>query len=1536
MAFLSGINDWFKKRLQQTENVGGRVVAQINPLDNGRTYQTSAPQPMQQESAFHQLTHNGVTNGAGQIIAGTANWAAAAPKFLYSQFGRIPAASFTGNTVARQQAVQARNNAETTFGAPLFRPLVQAAETAVHPFTQHTFAPASTNEQRLLSKTPIQNINAGVASNYNAHSNLPGLSRAVLAGLYGFGQVAQDAGSVAGTKAAITDVAKPAAAGAAKGAAAAKAYNAAHGESGMVKIPGVNQTSLIEQIKAKYKGTATTPEEKQALNYVLSNPDKAMADYNARTVKEFGVSKPNIVAGDDAKFVVSGEDPLRQKLDGTKSAAYHEPASALAKVKYDQLLSDPTTADRPVLLMAGGSGAGKTSGLKQVLKSGGRSLDDYAAVIDTNSNALAGADTKIQQALQSGRRVEVAYVYRDPVTAFEQGVIPRAKKIGRIVPVQAHLDTHLGSNEVIHQLSEKYKDNPNVQIGAVDNSGAAGTAKFVPVDQIPKLSYNIDKLRAKLERAVHNEHQQGTISDAERQTYLGTQGPTAAPDLGSAGGQPQLPEPGQVTPSPGLKVVQNRLTKGGKDGRQNLSPEVQARISGDHVRRNTQQLQDRAIAAADSKSIDEVINKAHEDLAVAPGRITDETVANAQQAIERADAAGRKEDAAAIHDALSEHLVKSGQTIQAASLLYNLSPENLAYRGERTLKKAGIEITPALKNKLDTARGKVKEIDATLQKERNAANGQIRASNPESVGKIAQKRLQQLTEQRDKAVKEYSKVVSDALPVSTSDKLTAIWKAGLLTGIRTQTGNALSNETFGALHAVSNPLAVIADKAMSLATGKRTKTLTGKGLVSGRAEGYKKGYAFMNSGVDERRAITNKFDQSEVKFKNPVLNTYVNGVFRLMGAADRPAYYGQLRNSLYDLAKADGINKGLKGNDLVRHIQSTIVDPPKKMFQTATNEAEKAVLGNDTFLSNAASSVRMAAGRQKNPLAREAAKTVVNVVAPFTKVPSAFLSRVFDFTPVGAVKEAAQQIAAKKLDQRALSTAIGEAGTGTALIYLGVKLAQNGLLSGAYPTDPKEQARWKAQGIQPNSVKVGNKWYSMNYFGPLGLLFGAGSRVHDVARAGGGLVQQTGTAIVGGIQDTLGQSFVQGVSGLSDAIKDPKRYALQYGENLAGSAIPTLSNDIGTAIDPNQREVNNPGQAIVARIPGARQTLPVKQDVYGTSLAAKANPLSALLNPFRPSDALSNKVTSEVERLHATDPGNGDLQVTPTPLKKVVSFNGVSVTLSDQQRHDLQHAVGQATQQAWGQLIATPEYKALSDPQKAAALLKLRTDATEIAKRKFSSDNQLGQYGPNFQGKGMQATKSQQAIMDGSVHIADYATQAQKSGTVKIAGGGTPKDKYEAALKQFNQDVKDNKLSPVEKELKQQSLNRQKVTSAYSADANALYSQSATTIRDYLIQHPDNSLANQIVEIDQKLYQAGIIAKPKLASGSSTTSTTAKKAKGVSLKGPGISRLARSKTLAFKISGGRAPSNKLKRIAVRKFTTHHVAKISTKKAIRLA
>ena len=114
-----------------------------------------------------------------------------------------------------------------------------------------------------------------------------------------------------------------------------------------------------------------------------------------------------------------------------------------------------------------------------------------------------------------------------------------------------------------------------------------------------------------------------------------------------------------------------------------------------------------------------------------------------------------------------------------------------------------------------------------------------------------------------------------------------------------------------------------------------------------------------------------------------------------------------------------------------------------------------------------------------SPVGKATANAIINFIAPFTRVPSAFLSRTLDYTPLGMTaqifKAITSQIKTGTFDQRALAQAIGEGATGTGLIVLGAQLANADLLSGDYPkNDQKEQARWKAQGITPNSVKLGN------------------------------------------------------------------------------------------------------------------------------------------------------------------------------------------------------------------------------------------------------------------------------------------------------------------------------------------------------------------------------------------------------------------------------------------------------------------------------
>ena len=212
------------------------------------------------------------------------------------------------------------------------------------------------------------------------------------------------------------------------------------------------------------------------------------------------------------------------RADRTKSADVHEPSSAFVKRLYADKLANPTPKDRhpTVVFTAGGTGAGKTSGMEMAKKVDPR-LGKAELVYDTNMNSFDSADKKIRQALDAKRKVDIVYTYRDPVEALENGALKRAKRMeetmgtGRTVPLSEHMKTHLGARQVIEQIAAKYRNNPQVQIRVIDNSRGAGKAQLSSLDKLPKLKEN--EVRKGLQDALERAKKSGAISDA---IYRGT------------------------------------------------------------------------------------------------------------------------------------------------------------------------------------------------------------------------------------------------------------------------------------------------------------------------------------------------------------------------------------------------------------------------------------------------------------------------------------------------------------------------------------------------------------------------------------------------------------------------------------------------------------------------------------------------------------------------------------------------------------------------------------------------------------------------------------------------------------------------------------------------------------------------------------------------------------------------------------------------------------------------------------------------------
>lgn len=258
--------------------------------------------------------------------------------------------------------------------------------------------------------------------------------------------------------------------------------------------------------------------EHSATNRLITQYPELKQQYNTLDLPHAETKGGRILNTDAARELFP-----EYQANRTLSAQVHEPASTFVKNLYAEKLSQPTPKgyDSTVVFTAGGTGAGKSKAIQQASQAASDTINKAEMIYDTNMNTFKSADDKIQQALKAGRDVRIFYTYRDPIESLTKGALPRASGIeatfgsGRTVPLSEHLKTHVGSRKTIDELASKYKDNPNVQISAIDNSRGKGNSRRIELSDLPKL--NEKALRRQLSEAL--EQSKSNISEA---IYTGT------------------------------------------------------------------------------------------------------------------------------------------------------------------------------------------------------------------------------------------------------------------------------------------------------------------------------------------------------------------------------------------------------------------------------------------------------------------------------------------------------------------------------------------------------------------------------------------------------------------------------------------------------------------------------------------------------------------------------------------------------------------------------------------------------------------------------------------------------------------------------------------------------------------------------------------------------------------------------------------------------------------------------------------------------
>lgn len=275
-------------------------------------------------------------------------------------------------------------------------------------------------------------------------------------------------------------------------------------------------------------------------------------------------------------------------------------------------------------------------------------------------------------------------------------------------------------------------------------------------------------------------------------------------------------------------------------------------------------------------------------------------------------------------------------------------------------------------------------------------------------------------------------------------------------------------------------------------------------------------------------------------------------------------------------------------------------------------------------------------------------------------------------------------------------------------------------LTGSIPDEPAERERWKANGIQPFSIKVGDKWVSYQRVEPFATVMGLAAdtfALHDKYRQGKVEVDPvTGKPKVAEEvlatswsnlkSNILDKTFLQGFADMMVAMENDNKLGAYFG-NMAKRSVPALAAQTARVLDPYEREATTFPEKLQQRIPVMREQLPksyatYSQDPEGEAKARETNLMQALTGI-----AVAEEPTEFQKRMH-------DLGVSFAP--KSTKMGGVE--MNSQQLSDYKFYINEQATKLYGGALVNLE-KLPTDQLKKTVAKNIMAKVTAGARAKL-------------------------------------------------------------------------------------------------------------------------------------------------------------------------------------------------------------------------
>lgn len=564
---------------------------------------------------------------------------------------------------------------------------------------------------------------------------------------------------------------------------------------------------------------------------------------------------------------------------------------------------------------------------------------------------------------------------------------------------------------------------------------------------------------------------------------------------------------------------------------------------------------------------------------------------------------------------------------------------------------------------------------------------------------------------------------SPALQIATS----IVGRGAMLASVKSPTLNIISNLENMASEAVVR-------RALSSIEGGATSSMVDRQVIKDylsyaddvyKASGYNVStLQDMDAAVvtlGERRITT----QGKGKFRE-FARGVETGVFKyLMGYPDSISKDFVFSDVAALEATSIAMNEGLSGEALTNRAtylfkDATLVTPQTEEGQIirdkAIMEANVATYTNDTAFSKFALGIRETLNKATGNL------RLGDNLIPFAKTPANVVGLGIDYS-IGAaylipnLPTVIRDIKAGKLSAKsrfAIKAAMRN-GLGVVLsILIAMALDPDDYTPEYEILSPSEKRLAMEKNAVFNSIRIGDKYISLDYFGPLALPLAAvlTARKRDE------------TAWFGYLKGTASQLFktpgIQEFAEAADSIKRASADTLDETiKNLTNSmvdfirarTIPSIVNDVAKSLDDYERETSVSEIAKTQNsIPFLREELPLK---YGTTKPTPRETEPAIMTIFfgaRVKTANSNRVIYEIDRLFKKG---------QRPTITDVTWSGKLSSLNEADQQRVRKEFARRYYDGVYKLINTRKYRGLDDEDKKNAINNVRRKIINELKNKY-------------------------------------------------------------------------------------------------------------------------------------------------------------------------------------------------------------------------